>query len=210
MGVESVLNIITLTLYIWYNIMKRRIKDCFCLQNKTFDFGVQKIGGRFTMRIDIMKNEVVVNEKSIKIGGEIDSANAALNDKTCYDSEFYYENGDVLINIENDCISYIEIRNGYKSEKYVYFDDFEVLHENKKDVLAFLENRNEAPLIHEDEQTVVAQNLGIVIGLGISEEEVQELIRESKADGMYETMMEDIEKDIYRSMHIECIGIRKV
>ena len=85
-----------------------------------------------------------------------------------------------------------------------------MLHENKKDVLAFLENRNEAPLIHEDEQTVVAQNLGIVIGLGISEEEVQELIRESKADGMYETMMEDIEKDIYRSMHIECIGIRKV
>ena len=71
------------------------------------------------MRIDILKNEVVVNEKSIKIGGEIDSANAALNDKTCYDSEFYYENGDVLINIENDCISYIEIRNGYKSEKYV-------------------------------------------------------------------------------------------
>ena len=41
-------------------------------------------------------------------------------------------------------------------------------------------------------------------------EEVQELIRESKADGMYETMMEDIEKDIYRSIHIECIGIRKV
>lgn len=162
------------------------------------------------MRIDIMKNEVVVNEKSIKIGGKIDSANVVLDDKTCYDSDFYYENGDVLINMENGCISYIEIRNGYNSEKYVYFDDFEVLHENKKSVLAFLENRNKAPLIHEDEQTVVAQNLGIVIGLGISEEDVQELIRESKADGMYETMKKDIEKDIYRSTHIECIGIRKV
>ncbi len=49
--------------------------------------------------------------------------------------------------------------------------------------------------------------LGISIYTGISEKEVEEMIEEAKADGVYEEMLEDIQRDMERAKYVETVGI---
>lgn len=51
--------------------------------------------------------------------------------------------------------------------------------------------------------------MGLIISFGFSEKDVEEMIRESKEDGVYEDMLDAIEQDIYRSKHIEAIVIHR-
>lgn len=56
-------------------------------------------------------------------------------------------------------------------------------------------NLNDGSLSMECE-TYNSDKLGIAFSFGMSEEEIEELISESKADGGYEDMKEEIEQDI--------------
>ena len=50
-------------------------------------------------------------------------------------------------------------------------------------------------------------NSELLFRLVCLEEEIEELISESKADGVYEDMKEEIEQDIYRSKHLETFSL---
>ena len=59
----------------------------------------------------------------------------------------------------------------------------------------------------QDGESYNAFNLGIEVSFALSKEDIEDIISNSKKDGVYEQMLEGIQKDIYRSEHIECIGL---
>lgn len=84
----------------------------------------------------------------------------------------------------------------------------DIFKEEKEAVLNHISACNGEALLNEDCE-YYANNLGVVFSFDLSEEEVEELIRESKVDGVYEDMRDSIEQDIYRSKHIGAFLIKR-
>gem|GEM_PF-2368335 len=76
-------------------------------------------------------------------------------------------------------------------------------------VLSYFE-RTYGDLLKKDSTDFVVEKAGIEFAFGISEDDVKECIQEAKKDGIYEEMRETIEKDIYRSKHVETFLIRRL
>ncbi len=121
-----------------------------------------------------------------------------------YENSYYLFDGAILVTVtETGVIHEIELRVNKEDNILVLYEDFDIFFKEKEEVLAFFETMNGQPYQFTD-YTYSFENLRVKLSFGMSEEELAEVIRESKNDGVYEMMKEDIEKDAYRTKHVEC------
>ena len=159
------------------------------------------------MNIQIIeKYGIVVENKEIKLGQEAGTLMYQLEEGEIFDDTYYFYNSNLAIYSEHGLINYIELRGGEDSDICGIFHGVDLFQCSKKRVLELLTDQNGEPLKQEGTE-YVAENLGITVSSGISEEDVDDLERSAKQDGVYEEMLEDIKKDRYRSEHIEIIGV---
>lgn len=159
------------------------------------------------MNIQIIeKYGVVVKNKEIKLGQEVEIVMSQLEEGEVFNDTYYFYDSNLAIFSERGLISYIELRGGQDSDICAMFHGVDLFQCEKKKALEILETNNRAAL-KQDEMEYIAENLGITVSSGISKEEVDELERLAKKDGVYEKMLEDINKERYRSEHLEIIGI---
>lgn len=159
------------------------------------------------MKIEIIeKYGIVVENMEIKLGQEAEILMSQLKEGEVFDDTYYFYDSNLAIYAEHGLISYIELRGGQDSDIRAMFHGVDLFQCEKKRALEFLKAKNADTLKH-DEMEYIAENLGITVSSGISEEDVDDLERSAKQDGVYEEMLEDIKKDRYRSEHIEIIGI---
>lgn len=150
---------------------------------------------------------ILVEEKIIALGETIEQAIGILGQGERFDNTYYFENGDIAIFVENELINYIELRRSDDPNMHVAFDELDMFRIEKKKVLQQLASKNLELPIDEDEYAKNFKNLGLNIYTSISEKEVEEMIEEAKADGVYEEMLEDIQRDMERAKYVETVGI---
>lgn len=162
------------------------------------------------MKIDLKeKVGMIVDGKQIILGDTIETAKSILGKCNADENNFYFCDGAFLILTDDDgSIDEIEVRNMDDKDMYVFFREMDIFREEKEAVLNHISACNGEALLNEDCE-YYANNLGIVFSFDLSEEEIEELIRESKADGVYEDMRDSIEQDIYRSKHIGAFLIKR-
>lgn len=160
------------------------------------------------MNIQIVeKNGIIVENKEIKLGQETKKLMSELKNGEVFEDTYYFFDGNLAISSEGGLVSYIELRGEEGGDICAIFHGIDLFRCEKQKVLEFMEQKNAHCLKQEDTE-YIADNLGISVSFGISEEEVEDLELSAKRDGVYEDMLEDIKKDRYRSQHIEIIGIR--
>lgn len=161
------------------------------------------------MRIDLFpKKGLMIHGKLIKLGSHINDAIEILGTDHNYENAYYFLDGTLAFftNSKGE-IQEIEVRNGEDYPLLVMFEKLNLFHEEKEVILDYFTNLNGEPLSMEY-GIFISDKLGISFSFGMSDEEIEELIYESKADGVYEEMKEEIEQDIYRSKHLETFLIR--
>ncbi|MCM1160967.1 MAG: hypothetical protein NC412_07070 [Roseburia sp.] len=160
------------------------------------------------MHIIIKPHEgILVEGKLIALGKAMEQAIGILGQGERFDDTYYFEEGNIAIFVENEIINYIELRRSDDQTMYVTLDELDIFGSEKKEVSKQLASKNLEPPVEEDEYAESFKNLGISIYTGISEKDVEEMVEEAKADGVYEEMLEDIQKDMERARHVETIGI---
>lgn len=159
------------------------------------------------MYIEIRRHEILIEGERIAIGDKIEQADKILGQSERYEQTYYYNGADIAIFVKEDLIEVIEIRRDAECACHVVVDETDVFYTEKSEVLQILTLKNQENSIDEDECVKCFKNLCIHVGMGISEEDVNELIRETKEDGMYEEMKEEIRKDVERAKYIETIRI---
>lgn len=142
----------------------------------------------------------------ISFGDSLNDIVDILGVDDCFKNNHYFQDGNILIQDNNNHIEYIELRNDIETPIIASYEEFDLFKEKKENVLAFLEKKNQASLL-QDGESYNAFNLGIEVSFALSKEDIEDIISNSKKDGVYEQMLEGIQKDIYRSEHIECIGL---
>jgi hypothetical protein len=163
------------------------------------------------MRIDIVeKAGITVDGNQVRIGDSIETAKKILGKYDVYMNDYYFLDGDLFFSVDNsDIINEIEVRGGGVENIHFFFKEKEIFKVEKAEALDFMSACNGEILSNGDDREYYADNLGLIISFGFSEEDVEEMIRESKEDGVYEDMLDAIEQDIYRSKHIEAIVIHR-
>ncbi len=160
------------------------------------------------MHITIIPHEgILIEGKKVLLGATIEQAMQILGQCERLDDAFYFEEGDIAIFMENELIDYIELRRSDNQNMLVTLDELDVFRTEKKEVLQQLASKNLEPPVEDDESGKSFENLGISIYTSISEEEVEKMIEEAKADGVYEEMLEDIQRDMERAKYVETVGI---
>lgn len=159
------------------------------------------------MHIIIKSHEgILIEGKKILLGETIEQAKQILGQGEKLDGIYYFEEGNIAIFVENESINYIELRRSDELNMQVVFDNLDMFRIEKKELLQQLASKNFEPPV-DDESGKSFENLGISIYTGISEKEVEEMIEEAKADGVYEEMLEDIQRDMERAKYVETVGI---
>jgi hypothetical protein len=165
------------------------------------------------MKIDLIeKTGIYVDGKEILFGSDIEVAKKVLGSCHGYESNYSFLDGVLAFCVDdNKRIMEIEVRNVQDDKIVVMFRTLEIFKEEKENLLRHMSAFNEAPLLNNDGDGCgyYAQNLGVEFSFGMSEEDIEDLIRESKEDGVYEEMKEEIEGDIYRSKYIDAFLIRQ-
>lgn len=162
------------------------------------------------MRIEILdKVGIKVDGKQIVLGDAIAVATDILGGADVYEENYYFCDGALLVLADDHgCVEEIEIRNDEDQNIDLIFREMEIFKQEKNTVLDYMADCNGDVLIIEDGD-YYAKNLGIVFNFEMSEEELEEMIREAKADGVYEEMLDDINHDIYRSKHVGAVLIKR-
>lgn len=165
------------------------------------------------MKIDLIeKIGLKVDGKEILFGSDIKAAKKVLGDCNVYEDRYSFLDGTLAFSVDNNKrIIEMEVRNMRDDKIEVMFQTLEIFKEEKGDLLCHLTAFNKAPLLDDDEADgcgYYAENLGAEFSFGMSEEDIEDLIRESKEEGVYEEMKEEIEGDIYRSKYIDSFLIR--
>ena len=150
---------------------------------------------------------ILVEGKIIALGETIEQAIQILGQGERLDDTYYFEEGDIAIFMENELIDYMELRRSDNQNMLVTLDELDIFRTEKKEVLQQLASKNLEPPVDDDESGKSFENLGISIYTSISEKEVEEMIEESKVDGVYEEMLEDIQRDMERAKYVETVGI---
>ena len=159
------------------------------------------------MNIQIVeKCGIIIENKEIELGQEVKTLMNQLEHGEVIDDTYYFFDGDLAIYSECGLVSYIELRGEEDGDISAMFYGMDLFQCEKKQVLEFIEKKNKQTLKQEGTE-YIAENLGISVSFGISEDEVEDLELSAKRDGVYEEMLEDIKKDRYRSQHIEIIGV---
>lgn len=160
------------------------------------------------MRITIKPHKgILIEGKKISLGETIEQAVQILGQGEKFDDTYYFEEGDIAIFMENELIDYMELRRSDNPNMLVTLDELDIFHTEKKEVLRQLTLKNLQSPIDDDESGQSFDNLGINIYTSISEKEVEEMIEEAKKDGVYEEMLEDIQRDMDRAKYVETVGI---
>lgn len=164
------------------------------------------------MKIDLIeKIGMNVDGKEILFGSKIETAKEVLGACNVYESNYYFLDGVLAFSVDDGkSIIEMEVRNARDDKIAVIFRTLEIFKEEKESLLHRISVFNEAPLLNDgDGCGYHAENLGAEFSFGMSEEDIEDLIRESKKDGVYEEMKEEIEGDIYRSKYIDFFLIRQ-
>lgn len=155
----------------------------------------------------IEKMGMYVDGKEILFGSDIKAAKEVLGDCNAYEDRYSFLDGLLAFSVDDSKrIIEMEVRNMRDDKIKVMFRTLEIFKEEKEDLLRHITAFNEAPLLDDDEADgcgYYAENLGAEFSFGMSEEDIEGLIRESKEEGVYEEMKEEIEGDIYRSKYID-------
>lgn len=164
------------------------------------------------MKIDLIeKIGMNVDGKEILFGSSIEVVKEVLGSCNVYESNYYFLDGVLAFSVDDaKCIIEMEVRNARDDQITVIFHALEIFKVEKEVLLHHISVFNDAPLLNDgDGCGYHAENLGAEFSFGMSEEDIEDLIRESKEDGVYEEMKEEIEGDIYRSKYIDCFLIRR-
>lgn len=164
------------------------------------------------MKIDLIeKIGMNVDGKEILFGSSIEAVKEVLGSCNVYESNYYFLDGVLAFSVDDaKCIIEMEVRNARDDQITVIFHALEIFKVEKEVLLHHISVFNDAPLLNDgDGCGYHAENLGAEFSFGMSEEDIEDLIRESKEDGVYEEMKEEIEGDIYRSKYIDCFLIRR-
>lgn len=154
-----------------------------------------------------IRKGISVNGKNIDIGMDEDNLNIVMGKGEKIRNEYYYMDSNICVELENGKVRYIQI-NGYEEDDlHVMLDNMEIFVENKKDVIRYLEDLNGEPLVNDGIGDYIAEKIGLSVDVGISEEDIRDLIDSAMEDGTYEEMKEDIEEEINKMNHIQWIGI---
>lgn len=160
------------------------------------------------MHIIIIPHEgILIEGKKVLLGATIEQTMQILGQCERLDDACYFEEGDIAIFMENEFIDYIELRRSDNQNMLVTLDELDIFRTEKKEVLHQLASKNLEPPVEDDESGKSFENLGISVYTSISQEEVEEMIEEAKADGVYEEMLEDIQRDMERAKYVETVGI---
>lgn len=162
------------------------------------------------MKIDLMeKRGLQIEDKEIMLGGSIEVAKEVLGEHDIFDGNYYFLDGILMFSVDNlGKIKEIEVRNSDDDRIFFMFRTLEIFKEEKDMLLRYFSDIHEVPFAI-DNCTYYVENLGIEFSFGMSDEDIKDLIAESKNDGVYEEMKEEIEQDIYRSKHIESFLMKK-
>ena len=161
------------------------------------------------MRIQFIENKGIrVGETGIMLGSDIGEVRNTLGHYDVFENDYYFIDGNLMICTDDQgMIRQIEVRNSEDDTVEAVFDHVDLFKEEKPFILSYFENLNGSPLRYEC-GAFVADQLGVSFSFGMSEHSIEELIQESKKDGVYEEMKDEIEQDLYRSKHLQafCIG----
>jgi hypothetical protein len=162
------------------------------------------------MRIDILeKSGLNIDGKEILLGSPIQEAIAKLGVSDVFEDHYYFFDGTLLFTVDHaKSIREIEVRNPEDDRVVVMFRSVNLFQEEKDFIMPHLIEMNGEPL-SDDGGIYSSEKLGISFSFGMSEEAIEDIIRESKRDGVYDEMKEEIEHDIYRSKHIEAFLITR-
>lgn len=164
------------------------------------------------MKIELIeKTGMYVDGREILFGSDIETAKEILGTCDVYESNYYFLDGVLAFWVDdNKRIIEMEARNARDDKIAVLFRTLEIFKEKKEELLRRISVFNAAPLLNDgDGCSYLAENLGVEFSFGMSEKDIEELIEESKKDGVYEEMKEEIEGDIYRSKYIDSFLIRQ-
>ncbi len=158
------------------------------------------------MRVEIvLKKGIEIDGKEISLGQTIHQIRKHFPKYEKWGDMLLFFDGFLALTIgKGRVIEEIELRTSCDEHIVVMLDDFNMFAGEKAEVIHHLEKLNGDKLICE-ESSMVADSLGIRLTFGVTEEEIEDMIQSAKEDGVYEEMLEDINKDIYRSKHVETI-----
>ena len=187
------------------------IADIWDLQVDTKElivFFVEDMWERY-MNINIIARKgVIIDKKEILLGNTVQSVLKDFPEYDAMDDIYYFFQANLALATDNGLISEIEVRNSGDGGIMAFYEGMNIFKEEKEAVLTFFRKKYGNLFIEESSTDFSVENRGIVFSFGMSEEGVEDIIQETKKDGIYEKMKEDIEKDIYRSKHIETFLIR--
>lgn len=125
------------------------------------------------------------------------------------DGVYYYMNGSVSVHVDQkNKIEYIEIST---DEEYdVYNESQNLKNMSRENLLKYLKEKNQNEMSEEENKhSFIFSNISVGLYYEITEEDVEEMIYESKADGVYDDMKDEIEADAQRAKRPSTIGIGK-
>lgn len=162
------------------------------------------------MKIELFaKKGIRMNGIEILLGSDIKEAIRVLGKHEKYDNNYYFFDSALLLATEKNKIAEIEVNRDEADSIKAIFEGRDVFSEERETLFPYL-CQISGDIIAEDTTGChySSDRLGIAFSYGFPENELEEYIREAKADGVYEEMKEDIEKDIYRSKHLSSFLIR--
>ena len=160
------------------------------------------------MKVEILPREGIrIDNQMIQLNSNIKNMTEVMRNEQFLqiDGRYYFCNNCIMMNTDgNNEIIEIEISRPDSTTIDLYYGNSNLFELEKKDIIDLFEKANGAPVLYEGGVYEV-QSLKLSFSFGMNEEEVEEMIREARNEGVYEAMKEDIEKDIYRSQHMETI-----
>lgn len=153
---------------------------------------------------------IMCDNIEILFGNPISSVMNKLGEVYQNEDDYYFYNSSLLIHIDsNNCIDEIEVRNDAECSHVVILDGIDIFSEEKNSVVALIETLNQASPDYEL-GTFEARRIGLSYSFSMSDEEIEEMISEAKADGTYEEMKEEIEVEIENAKYLQAISVCKL
>ena len=161
------------------------------------------------MKIKVIgKKGIQINENLILLESNIKEVLKIFENYEAFENSYYFLDGILLFCTDHlGKIREIEIRNSEDDQIEATYDNLELFKEEKESILNYFSKLQGSPLFNDVETYYTSDELGISFSFGMSEKDIEELIQESKNDGVYEEMKDEIEHDIYRSKHLETFCI---
>lgn len=162
------------------------------------------------MRIELLPHKGISIDGSI-IGLGMDIASLNINyDMEKYDTTYYLFDSNLQIETENNLICSIMCCIHKESSIVPMLAGHALRNLEVKEMVDLLNKiLNDSAALFENNHTYVWLNSDLSCWQEITPDDINEIIAESKEDGVYEEMLEDIENDTFRSKHFDTICIAK-